>query len=79
MFDLDTLTFTYRWQPDRSVDAATVIYVPRLHYGKSYFVEGNHGLHFAPYPSDQELRVTLGSDFVDEVAEITITVDEDNR
>ena len=77
-FDLETRTFTYRWCPDRDIDAPTVIFMPRLHYRKSYLVEGNRGLRFAPYPQKQELHIRLGDEFVDEVAEITVTVDPKN-
>ena len=47
-FDLDTRTFRYVWQLDPTIDAATVIFVPRLQYPKTYTVEGDLGLIFEP-------------------------------
>ncbi len=31
--------FTLRWHPDRTIDAPTVVYVPRLHYPEGFAVE----------------------------------------
>ena len=72
-FERKTRVFTYTYRPDRTLDAPTVIFVPKLHYPQSYTVEGNVGVSFAPITAEQELHITLQPEFDGDTVTITIT------
>lgn len=77
MFNRERREFVLIWKPDESVTAPTEIFVPRLHYPKSYSVEGNAGLIFEADTKNQRLYITLGADFNDTTASIMIMPDND--
>ncbi len=72
-FDPTTATLTYRWKPDHSITAPTVLFIPRLHYPGDYTVEGNHGLSYEHQRGKQYLHIRIGPEFADATAEVIIT------
>lgn len=72
-FELASRTFTFTWRPDDTIDAPTIVFVPRLHYPQAYTVEGNHGLIIEAHTAEQLLCIRLGAEFADATATITIT------
>lgn len=77
MFNRERREFVFIWRPDESITAPTVIYVPRIHYPHAYYVKGNADLIFEADTKNQRLIVTLGPDFNDPTASLTITATDD--